>query len=243
MHTSLRPIWPRRWFRVVSAALTLVIALTAGTMYVAVSQTPPTTYYGCRNAQNIVGIIRADVAPTCPKGYGLVSWNSVGPQGPQGIQGATGPQGPQGPQGSQGPQGPQGSTGATGGTGPAGPPGPAGSSVGYGDDSGQTDISNGIGGANVVSVSVPAGSYMIAATTMIHNSDGDYQIADCNLGSIVGFGVDAVMPPHGGDSITVLGWATVSQQTTIAMHCSTYRGYAVSATMTVTQVGSVVYVP
>lgn len=237
MHAALRSIWPRRWARVLSTALALVIALTAGTMYVAVSQTSTTTYYGCRNAQGNVGLIKAGSAPNCPSGYSLVSWNSIGPQGPQGIQGIQGPQGPQGQQGSTG------ATGLTGSTGPAGPAGPAATFIGYGDDSSSVTINNSGGGADVVSVTVPAGSYMLAGTTYIHNNDGDYQSAGCDFGSISGFGQSGVIPPNTRDSITILGWVTVNQTTTISMHCGTFDGSSFSATMTATQVSSIVYIP
>lgn len=245
MHAKLRSIRPQRWARVLGTALVLVLALTAGTMYVAVSQTTPTTYYGCRNAQGNVGLIKAGSPPTCPSGYSLVSWNSIGPQGPQGIQGIQGIQGPQGEDGEQGPQGNPGQDGlqgAQGNPGPPGPPGPGATIVGYGDDlNAAVAIDNPC--VDLVSVTVPAGSYMLAGSADVYNRDGDVQEANCNFGAIVGFTIAPNVEDGAMVTISIHGWATASQQTTIAMHCSTFDGEAWNATMTATQVSSIVYIP
>ena len=92
----------------------------------------------------------------------LLNWNQTGPTGPQGPVGAMGPQGavgPAGPQGAVGPTGPQGPVGLTG------PQGPAGSTDAYANY-GATSFQRIEEGTTqtVASVTLPAGSYTLAAT-------------------------------------------------------------------------------
>ncbi len=82
-----------------------------------------------------------------------LSWNQTGPTGPQGAVGLTGPQGALGPAGPQGAVGP---------TGPQGPAGPTNAYANYGATSFQR-INEGTT-QTVASVTLPAGSYTLAAT-------------------------------------------------------------------------------
>jgi hypothetical protein len=92
----------------------------------------------------------------------------TGPAGPQGPAGATGAPGAQGP---QGPQGVPGLTGPAGPVGPTGPQGPAGLSNAFGSF---TNLQQNILGLNPTvlrTLQVPAGNYVINASTEITNRD------------------------------------------------------------------------
>lgn len=96
-----------------------------------------------------------------------LSWNQIGPTGPQGAVGLTGPQG------VVGPTGPQGVIGLTG---PQGPAGPANAYANYGAASFQR-IAEGTT-QTVASVTLPAGSYTLAAT-VTGIARGDARFASC----------------------------------------------------------------
>jgi hypothetical protein len=91
------------------------------------------------------------------------------PQGPAGARGATGPAGVPGVTGAPGAAGPAGPVGATGGTGPAGATGTTGAT----GAAGPSDLyaasllsANLVNGtpSNLMSVTVPAGSYLVSFT-------------------------------------------------------------------------------
>jgi len=165
---------------------------------------------------------------------------SIGPQGPAGPTGATGsigPQGPAGPTGATGSIGPQGPAGATGAAGPAGPPGPQGPTgpTGSTGPAGANGISHAYmarstvasmltsSGVNVISVTVPAGTYVIWGKTWLQNLDTFPGPASCTLSSgsdvtrvsLVGTG------SVGGDkmAVSVQDSATFAQITTINLSC------------------------
>ncbi len=124
-----------------SLALILAGVLLGATVGV-VSGAIPTgdVFYACYDSAGKVRFIDFETTQTCPKGHtGPVSWNQTGPQGEQGIQGE---------QGEPGAAASQVVFFATGsGTANPGVPGPSG------------------GGASVfhLSVTVPAGSYVVQA--------------------------------------------------------------------------------
>jgi len=91
---------------------------------------------------------------------------ATGPQGPAGARGATGPAGVPGVTGAPGAAGPAGPVGATGGTGPAGATGTtgaAGPSDLYAASLLSANLVNGTP-SNLMSVTVPAGSYLVSFT-------------------------------------------------------------------------------
>lgn len=108
----------RRSVRALGAALALVLAFTAGSVFVASGQQEANTYYGCLSGTGGLTKVTINEPPTCPGAYTMISWNAEGVQGEVGPQGEQGEQGPIGPQGVQGPIGPQGPQGEQG---PAGP--------------------------------------------------------------------------------------------------------------------------
>lgn len=113
-------------------------------------------------------IIDATVT-TCLPGETQLTWNQAGPPGPMGPQGL---QGPPGPQGLQGPPGP---------TGPTGPPGPAGFTDVYvgrtSDPTGEVPLN--VTPVSVVSVTVPAGLFLIDFSATAINLDTSPQTGVC----------------------------------------------------------------
>jgi len=109
--------------------------------------------------------LTAGAAAAGPRGFP----GATGPQGPAGARGATGPAGVAGLTGAPGAAGP---VGATGGSGPAGAPGATGA-TGPTGPTGPSDLyaasllsANLVNGApsNLMSVTVPAGSYLVSFT-------------------------------------------------------------------------------
>jgi hypothetical protein len=107
---------------------------------------------------------------------------TVGAEGPQGEQGVPGPQGPQGdlgprgepgatgPQGQPGPQGFPGPQGSNGAQGAPGPIGPSGLSVVY-QYQGWGQRYLGPAFKTIARIDVPAGIYLVMATTNLINAD------------------------------------------------------------------------
>jgi hypothetical protein len=110
---------------------------------------------------------------TCKSSEAALSWNQQGPTGPEGPQGETGPEGPQGETGPEGPQGETGPEGPQGETGPEGPQGEPGSvatsEVFFVSDLVGSALGPGSGG-HQVSMTLPAGSYVIEARAKLDNS-------------------------------------------------------------------------
>jgi hypothetical protein len=170
----------------------------------------------------------------------LAAQGAAGPAGPPGALGATGPAGPTGPAGATGaagpagPQGMPGVPGATGATGPTGPQGPTGP-TGPAGPAGANGISHAFtarstvgsmltsSGIDVISVPVPAGTYVIWGKTWLQNLDTLPGQASCTLStgsdvtrvSLLGTG------SVGGDrmAVSVQDSATFTQSTTINLSC------------------------
>jgi collagen triple helix repeat protein len=97
--------------RVVGAAGVIALVFGAGSVFGALGNAQPTTYYGCLQ----VGGLLSNVGTTPPRNCGptgrLISWGAEGPSG------ATGPSGPSGATGASGPSGPAGPSGTSGASG------------------------------------------------------------------------------------------------------------------------------
>jgi hypothetical protein len=163
-------------------------------------------------------------------------WHVLAHKGDTGTAGVQGPPGPTGPLGPPGPQGLQGAAGPTGATGPSGPQGPAGPSDLYVARASGVDIS---GGSTVLTLSVPAGSYLINAKVEIENLDLTNQEAFCELST------GDVSRIHQGDTdadpatIPLLDTTTVSATTAITLTCDTFQGTADNATLTAMKVTTI----
>jgi len=155
----------------------------------------------------------------------LAAQGATGPAGPTGATGATGsigPQGAAGATGATGPAGPTGPQGPTGPTGPAGAPGANGTSHAYMARSTVASMLTS-SGIDVISVTVPAGTYVIWGKTWLQNLDNLPGPASCTLSSgsdvtrVILLGTGSV----GGDkmAVSVQDFATFAQTTTINLSC------------------------
>ena len=189
------------------------------------------------------GLRVIDSTEQCKSNETALNFNQTGPQGPQGPQGPAGPIGPQGPQGLQGLQGTTGATGNTGYTGAIGPTGPAGANgtsdayIARAPASGFISLDS-----DIVSVSVPAGSYVINSKMTLVSGDHDPQTAQCTLSTgdfseaRVGGGENA------GASRMVLSLqdaATFNATTTITVHCNGYHIAVEKSVLTAIKVNNI----
>ncbi|HMG84977.1 MAG TPA: hypothetical protein VK574_04510 [Terracidiphilus sp.] len=150
----------------------------------------------------------------------------IGPQGPQGIQGPQGPVGPAGPTGPTGSQGPAGANG-----------------VGHAyalSNSGDVILDNSF--PTVISVTVPAGSYLIFGKTMVINADGSDQNAICKLstGDTTEVHLAGVRDAADSEAVPVQdAVVNVPDGTKISMSCATFDGLARYAKLTAIAVDQV----
>jgi hypothetical protein len=235
-------------------AAIIALAFTAGSVFTALGSPTPETYSACvappnnRLPSNLSGTLALGTlynvtingTPICKSGDRLITWNEIGPTGPTGPTGDTGPIGPTGLTGATGQTGSTGATGQTGATGSAGAAGAAGTSDVYYDQDFTGGVSISGGGADLVSVSVPAGNYLITFSSSLENDDGDAQDATCRPNT--GYGTTVRLDPatisDSGwrSSISVVSVATLGAPGSITIHCSTYDGEAHEAFLAVTRV-------
>ena len=186
------------------------------------------------------GLRVIDSTEQCKSNETALNFNQTGPQGPQGPAGPIGPKGPQGLQGLQGLQGPQGTTGATGDTGATGPAGTNGTSDAYiarAPASGFIFLDS-----DIVSVSVPAGSYVIIAKMTLVSADGDPQTAQCTLST----GDFSEARVGGGESagasrmvLSLQDAATFNATTTITVHCNGFHIAVEKSVLTAIKVNNI----
>jgi hypothetical protein len=142
---------------------------------------PDGVIHSCYNSTgNPVGSLRVidpATGASCSKNEKSLNFNQTGPQGPQGIQGVQGVPGTSGVDGTDGIDGADGQNGAPGSTGPAGP---AGLSHAYSSSTSGSYFNNGVETV-VLSVSPPAGAYVVNSKVIVNNQDGDSQSATCDL--------------------------------------------------------------
>ena len=222
------------------ATIVVACAAVAAAPSTASSQNaPPAIIYACYvpTSGTVYRIKETDLRETCTSPHHVeFNWNQQGPVGPQG------PQGIPGPTGATGAKGATGLTGATGATGPAGPTGatgPAGAS-GVGD---LHQASNGLD-AGPLSVSVPAGSYLVIATAHVKNGDGDRQIAACSIqGAVIVSKYLSGASGSDGNWETTFpfnGTVTLAAPGTITIDCGGFSIHSVVKRMFVIKVGAVI---
>jgi len=152
-------------------------------------------------------------------------WNQVGPQGPQGPQGLQGPQGTQGAQGAQGIQGVPGATGAPGAAGAAG------TTIAFFKSGGSGFNSK--DGIDLASLTLPAGKYIITATSKGHNFDGDSQVYGCSVNPIGANATDDItIDPSTSSILTIVVPLNAAAATTITLHCAGFNISAYRSTLT-----------
>jgi hypothetical protein len=178
-----------------------------------------------------------------------------GATGPAGQTGPLGPLGPTGPQGLPGVQGPQGSKGDTGAAGPAGgppgPPGPPGPGGGalpgvFKFTAGPVAIVPGAGTQTVQSISLPGGSWAVAAQFVAVNAGVDANIncrlvlnpGNATIASLGGNGID--LGGLGASNQALIGAETLAVAGTAQIVCTSTvtAGSYEAVSMTATQVAS-----
>lgn len=202
------------------------IAALAGLTAPAAAQAPA-LIYACYVpvSGTVYRIKETDVKEACSSSKHIeFSWNEQGPEGPQG------------PQGIQGIQGVAGPAGATGADGAPGAPGAAGVSE-------VRQASNGLN-AGPLSVSVPAGSYLVMASAGAQNTDTDRQIAVCSLQGTVLTSqyLAGTSPDSEGDreNFAIMGTVVLAAPGTITIECGGFAIEAVYKRMLVIKVTSVI---
>jgi hypothetical protein len=191
--------------------------------------------HSCYDTTNGKVSILDSATASCPMHTTALNWNQTGPQGPRGLtgpQGATGQTGAQGIQGIQGDQGPKGDTGATG---------PAGASDLYiTRESGSLNATSGV---QVLSLSVPAGSYAVTAKLDAWDQDGDYQNTTCSLstGDRTTIRLNSSLFSDVDDmgAMSLIDAADFNGTTTVTLNCSGYHTTIADAVLMVTQVGTI----
>jgi hypothetical protein len=180
-------------------------------------------------------LIDPALGQSCPKGYKALNFSQTGPVGP------VGPQGPQGIPGTRGTDGADGQDGTNGVDGQNGAPGPAGLSHAYASYGGEY-VNNGAD-TTIVTVAVPAGTYVVNGRSSVANLDADEQLASCRLKSS-GTEYDLVnldLPGNGDPGfhtpVPLQAVVPMSQAGTITLSCSSYRGQ-VSGRVTAIAVGA-----
>ena len=162
--------------------------------------------YGCYKKVN--GQLRIVKGPgQCRPPEVSIFWNQVGPQGPPGPQGPAGPPGPQGP------------------------PGPAGTGNMWITHQGTTPVVLSSTGVQVLSLTVPAGTYAISAKVSVTNADAAPQSAQCMLST----GDLSLVEIEGGNDvgemISLLDAATFTSDTPIILTCFTLNGSAMDGVL------------
>jgi hypothetical protein len=169
----------------------------------------------------------------------------TGPQGDPGVKGETGSQGVPGPKGDagakgetglQGTPGPKGDIGADGDPGLQGDPGPKGDTGAEGEKGDQGDqgdvgpigpsdvysahatlksVNPASGNVTVVSLSLPAGNYLVAATQTAESEEGGRSTIECDI--VVGASSQANFYARIGGELS----GTLADQVTIALGTTT----------------------
>jgi len=131
----------------------------------------------------------------------------------------TGPQGPAGPQGQ------------------AGPTGPAGASDVYLATHNATVPLD--GSATVVTLSLPAGYYVLTGQATIENGDQYSRSAGCLLNNDAHKASSVEISRGGFGTLTVHDALTASEPMTLTMSCSTFHGTAFDSKLTALKVTSI----
>lgn len=218
----------RRSKRLLTVGSLLAVGLAAvGIAYAAIPD--GNTINGCY--AKITGDLRVIDTAKGQKCFGLVevpiSWNQQGPKGEKGDQGIQGIRGPKGDQGIQGPKGDQGIQGQQGAAGAAG------TSPAYTVDAASVPLS----------VSVPAGNYVVLGQVTLRNADGDPQAASCSLQGTRMFstivGGNTVGDESNYDVTSINATATLGAAGNITINCGGYGISGDDARLTVIKVSSI----
>ena len=211
-------------------------AVGAGVLLFAGSTTAATpipdasgTVHGCY--QKKAGNVRVVASESeCRSSEVPISWNQQGPkgdkgdQGPQGLQGEQGIQGEPGAPGARGVPGEPGAPGARGTPGEPGAPGAPGapgiSEAFITRAPGAARIEPGPGGANVGSLTVPPGHYVLMGKANVsQDDDTDWTFGACSLSGADGGAFGFVDDLAQQETVSMLDTAFYAAPTTITMRC------------------------
>jgi len=183
------------------------------------------------NPSGAVRVIDAETGAKCAKNEKALNFNQTGPKGDQGIQGIQGIQGVPGADGTDGTNGVDGTDGTNGTNGTDGTNGVDGTSDVH-------QASNGTNGG-ALSVSVPAGSYLVMAYAKVANSDTDFQNGVCSVQGIV-VASEPIQPGNDGQNLPIMGTVTLASAGTITVDCGGFGIYTFYKRMFVTRVTSII---
>jgi hypothetical protein len=138
-----------------------------------------------------------------------------GPKGDIGARGDTGAQGDPGLQGDPGPKGDTGAEGEKGDQGDQGDVGPIGPSDVYSAHATLKSVNPASGNVTVVSLSLPAGNYLVAATQTAESEEGGRSTIECDI--VVGGSSQANFYARIGGELS----GTLADQVTIALGTTT----------------------
>ena len=181
-------------------------------------------YNASSNPSGQLRVIDAAAGAKCAKNEKALTFNQIGPKGDQGVQGIQGIPGVAGVQGIPGAAGKDGADGTDGTNGSNG-------------TDGTSDVHQASSSSDgPLSVSVPAGKYLVVGDARVDLSDTDYQDAVCSLqGTVV-----AIERTNGETNIPIMGTVDLASPGTITLDCGGFSIFSISKRMFVTRVTSVI---
>jgi len=177
-----------------------------------------------------------------------VTLGAVGPKGDKGDVGPQGPAGPVGPTGSPGSPGLPGPAGPVGPQGPQGQPGPPGASGTSHVFQSSTGVNGQLvgdlsgAGLDILSLSVPAGNYVVLGNVVLFNTDPDQQRAVCNFntGPVSTASVELGGLQHTSEATLSLQDVTsLPSPGTITLHCQGFKVSFMNAVITAIKVDAI----
>ena len=201
----------------VAAATLAFLAIAAGIAYAAIPDSGG-VIHGCYQKNNgQLRVIDTEAGQTCMLSETSLDFNRTGPQGIQGIQGIQGLPGINGTNGTNGTDGTNGING--------------------------TSAAYTANGTNPLSVSVPAGNYVVLGQVTLRNQDGDAQNAVCTLqGQTVLFQIVGANNTSGGsnyDTVPINATAALASPGNITIACGGFAISALNTRLTVIKVDTI----
>ncbi|MGD0453645.1 MAG: collagen-like protein [Solirubrobacteraceae bacterium] len=196
----------------ISPRITAAAGAVATLALAALVSPPPTsaaTIYACVNKRTGAARLFYTKAPRCKRGQARLSWNTQGPAGRNGANGRNGATGKTGPTGKNGTNGINGSNGAVAGY--------SASEPAFMEFTGKKEVT-------ILAKTVPAGSYIVSAKTVLSSSAtlGIRAAGVCELldgGAVVDTsGWDAGLVQ---ESAKYIGEATLSLQAAVSVKATT----------------------
>lgn len=183
----------------------LAAAVAGGGSAVAMTNQPSATVYrGClgHHSRALYNVrVNPSTTPKCRSLDRRVSWSQRGPAGPRG------------------PVGPAGAKGATGPKGPQGDPGPSGTEdIRYAEQSVPTvTVKNDASRVSVVSLDLPAGSWLLRGQVVGQDKLSSNVVADCLISSGSGSAVEKLLSAQAIATVPVNGYTTLDSQQVVTV--------------------------